>query len=578
MLGRRTSQAPSAFSGRILVLGAFFFVFSGVIIFRLFGMQVLQHSFYVALASQSQEVYRDLLPERGSIYVREQGELYPLVTNRDYYNVYAEPNKISSPQKVIDAIVPILKLTEEEWKPMVPKLAKSDDPYEPIKRKVSQEQIEQLGKLAVDGIGWVSESYRYYPERNLGGHLFGFVGQSDGRRIGQYGLEGYFNDELTGKSGLEHSVKDALGALITIGPRSIQKAQNGDDLVLTIDRQIQFMACSKLKEFYDWYEAEQGSVIVLNPKTGAVLAMCNFPDFDPEQYGEVQNIDYFNNPSTFYGYEPGSVMKSITMAAALDQGKVTPATTYQDTGEVKVGPYTIRNFDRQTYGEQTMTQVLAQSLNLGAMFAAEQIGGGVLRDYIEAFGFGKATGIELDSESAGDIASLSKRGDVYYLTASFGQGITVTPLQLAAAYAAVANNGILMQPHVVAERISHDGGTTVIQPKEVRRVLQPKTATILTGMLTEVVESSYDRKARVPGYYLAAKTGTAQVSSPTGGYSNQTIHTIVGYGPVTDPRFVILVKIDKLKQGPTYASDSVGPLFSQLARSILDYYQIPPDY
>ena len=555
----------------------FIFLLALVIIVRLFTLQVLQHSFYTVMATETHEVYKNLFPERGSIYTKEKGELYPLVTNHEYYLVYAEPSKIESPKKIVDSLTSILGLEEEEWKDLLNRLSKTDDPYEPIKHKVPKNQVEQIEALELDGIGFLPESYRFYPEKGIGGHIFGFVSIKDEEKIGQYGLEGYFNKELSGKSGLLKSFKDALGSLITIGPRSIQKAEDGTDLVLTIDRNVQFTACQKLKEFYDYYQAESGTVIIMEP-TGAILAMCSLPDFDPEKYNEVADINYFNNPAIFYSYEPGSVFKTITMSAALDAGKITPETTYEDTGELKVGPYTIRNFDNKAYGEQTMTQALAQSLNLGAAYAAEQLGKSALEEYIKKFGFGKNTGIELDSEMPGDIKNLDRPGDVYYLTASYGHGITVTPIQLISAYGAIANSGLLMTPYIVKEKILSDETTVTTQPQPVKQVISKKTSSVITGMLTQVVESSYDKKARVPNYYLAAKTGTALIPAAGGGYSNQTIHTIVGFGPISKPSFVILIKMDKIKRGPTYASDSIGPLFSQLAKFLLNYYQIPPDY
>lgn len=578
ILAKRFKGKDVIKESRIAILTVVIFLFGVAIIIRLFSLQVLQNSFYLLMASEIQEVYKKLLPQRGSIYIKENQKLYPLVTNKDYYLVYAEPVKIKEPKVIIDKITPILGLKEEEWKKLLTALAKGQDPYEPIKHKVTAEQIEKIKELELEGIGFLPESYRYYPEKNIGGHIFGFVGFKEDKRQGQYGLEGYFDQELVGKSGLLKSVKDALGSLITVGPRLIKPAQNGIDLVLTIDRRVQNFSCSKLKEFYDRYQAEKGSIIIMEPRTGAIVAMCSYPDFNPEKYNEVGDINNFNNPAIFYDYEPGSVFKTFTMAAALDTDKITPETTYEDTGELKVGPYTIRNFDQRAYGIQTMTQALAQSLNLGAAYAAQKAGKEVFRDYVRNFGFGKNTGIELATEVPGNISNLDRRGDVYYLTASYGHGISATPLQLITGYSAIANGGLLMKPYIVAEKIMSDGESLVTQPKSLRQVIKPKTATIITGMLTQVAESSYDRKAKVPGYYLAAKTGTALIPASGGGYSNETIHTIIGFGPVSNPRFTVLIRMDKIKRGPAFASDSVGPLFRQIAEFLLNYYQLPPDY
>lgn len=572
----RSNLVDPIFEKRLIILLLFIFLFGVVIIVRLFILQVMQNNFYKLMASEKHEVYKNIFPDRGSIYTRENNELYPLVTNRDYYLIYADPRKIESPNKIIDSITPILELQENEWKALLPKLSDKSDPYEPIRHKITKKQMEQIDDLKLAGINFIPENYRYYPEIGIGGHIFGFVRTKDNEKIGQYGLEGYFNKELSGKSGLIKSIKDALGSLITIGPRSIEEAEDGVDLVLTIDRHVQFTACQKLKEFYEYFKAESGTVIIMEP-TGAIIAMCSFPDFDPEKYNEVKDINYLNNPAIFTSYEPGSVFKTITMAAALDAEKITPQTTYEDTGEIKVGPYSIRNFDKKAHGIKTMTEVLEESLNTGAMFAAEKVGKNIFNRYVRDFGFGKNTGITLDTEMPGDISQLDKKGDIYYLTASFGQGITATPLQLVTSYAAIANNGILNKPYIVSEIIKSDDVTEVIKPQEVRRVISSKAAALLTGMLVSVTEKGYDKKAKVSGYYLAAKTGTAQVAGAAGIYSGKTIHTFIGYGPVSKPKFVMLLKLDN-PQGIGFASDSLGPLFRQISEFLLNYYQIPPDY
>lgn len=561
---------------RIMVFALVVFVMASVIVVKLFSIQVLQNSFYLALASERQEVYKNLVPDRGEFFTREGDELVPLVANREYYLVYAEPVKVEDPGKVVDGITPILGLEEEEWKELLGRLNKTNDPYEPIKKKVTKQQKQQIEALELEGIGFVPETYRFYPEKGIGGHLFGFLGIIDDKKVGQYGLEGYFEEELAGKSGLLRSVKDALGSLITVGPREVNKAEDGVDLVLTIDRNVQFTACQKLKEFYDYFKADSGSVIIMEP-TGAIIAMCSFPDFDPEFYNEVEDINYFSNPAIFAPYEPGSVFKMVTMASGLDTGKVEPDTKYVDEGEVKVGPYTIKNSDLKAHGEQTMTNVLELSLNTGVIFVEQEVGKNKFIDYVKDFGFGKLTGIELDSEAKGDISSLDKKGDIYGITASYGQGITVTPLQMVNAFAAIANKGKLPRPYIVAEKIYPDGKVEVTKPQETRQVVSSKTAALLTGMLTSVIENGFGIKAKVDGYYFAGKTGTAQVADENGRYGSKTNHTFVGFGPVTNPKFVMLVKMDNPK-GIAFSSDSITPLFGQLGEYLVNYYKIPPDY
>ncbi len=576
-LAERSAANGGERNKRITILTVVVFLFVLAIVARLFILQVLQYPLYSLLASEKHEIYKSLFPQRGSIYTRENTKLYPLVTNKDYYLVYAEPSKVDSPNKIVDKLTPILGLKTDEWKALLTKLSDKTDPYEPIKHKVSSEQVQEIKNLDLDGIGFSVETYRYYPEKSLGGHIFGFVGFQDDKKAGQYGLEGYFDKELSGKVGIIKSVKDALGSLIAVGTRSVQPAENGDDLVLTIDRQVQFFACQKLKGIYEQLKAESGTIIIMEPKTGAIIAMCSFPDFNPETYGQVTDINYFNNPATFYDYEPGSVFKPITMAAALDLGKISPSTQYEDTGSLKIGPFTVKNFDGLAHGVKTMTEVLELSLNTGAMFAADLTGKDNFKKYVEDFGFGKSTNITLNSEVPGDISSLNKRGEVYYLTASFGQGITATPIQLAAAYSAIANSGKLVAPYIVSEIIYPDGQVQKTQPKEIKQVISPKTAALLSGMLVSVLEKGYDRKAAVSGYYLAGKTGTAQVAAANGGYSNKTIHTFIGFGPSKNPKFTILLKLNN-PQGISFASDSLGPVFRQISEYLLNYYQIPPEY
>jgi cell division protein FtsI/penicillin-binding protein 2 len=541
-------------------------------------MQIYQHGYYSDMAAKRHETLRSIEQKRGSIYVKEKDNLFPLITNKEYYDFYAEPVNFKNDYKeILDKIAPILQLTEEEYINLESKLSRSDDPYEPIKNKIDKQQADQIKELGFKGLGFISKWHRYYPEKDIGGHVFGFVSvNDDGEKIGQYGLEGYFNADLSGQAGMIRSLKDGSGSLMTIGPREIQEPEDGVDIVLTIDRQIQYTACQKLKEYVGKFSAKGGTVIIMEP-TGAILAMCNMPDFDPENFSKVEDIFHFNNPAIFTPFEPGSVFKMITMAAGVDTNAVNPTTTYNDEGEVKFGKYPIRNSDRQAHGIQTMTQVLEKSLNTGVMFVVDKIGKDTFKNYVEAFGFGKVTGIELNSEVAGNISALNKEGEIYAATASFGQGITATPLQLVTAFAAVANKGALPKPYIVSEVIHPTGEKQITQPQNVRQVISAKSASVVTGMLTSVVENSYSQRAKVEGYYIAGKSGTAQIAGPGGNYTNQTNHSFIGYGPITNPRFVMLVTLYS-PQGPRFSESTSVPMFGELANYLINYYNIQPDY
>jgi len=458
----------------------------------------------------------------------------------------------------------------------VTRLSKEDDPYEPVARNVSESQLNKILDLELSGIHYVLEDTRSYPEANLGGHIFGFVAQTDDGMNGQYGLEGFFEEYLSGENGFLDIVTDIGGQWIGVGKREFEEAEDGSDLLLTIDRTIQYTACKALYEGVERYEADGGSVVIIEPKTGRVIAMCNAPDFDPNIYNEVESISIYNNASIFDPYEPGSVFKPLIMAAALDVDAVTPSQTYEDTGEVEIEQYTIRNSDLKAYGIQTMTEVLEKSLNTGMIYVMREMTGLVMTDYIENFGFGVLTGIDLDTEARGTIESLYNDHEVYYATASYGQGITSTALQIAMAYGAIANGGWLMEPYIVEEKRYDDGTVEDDQPYAIRQVIDESTATTVSAMLVSVIENGHAGYAGVDGYYIAGKTGTAQVASTEGGYQkDNTIATFAGFGPVEDPQFVMVVRIDHPRT-TEWAADTAAPIFGEIAEFILDYLEVPP--
>ena len=565
---------------RIYLLTIAIFIFAVVSVVRLFDLQVLRHGYYEALASGQHAISESLIAERGEIFVKDKfsDELYPIAQNQELNLVFAIPRKIEEPQEVLDKITPILEITEEEVPMMMERLSKEGDLYEPIRHLVADEKIEELKKLEITGIDWVPENNRYYPEANTFSHLTGFWGYQSDIRVGQYGLEGYLDEQLSGSDGYLLAEKDAGGRFITIGQKFLEEAEDGDDFVLTIDRTVQYYTCSKLKESVMKHGADQGSVIIQNPKTGAILAMCNYPDFDPNLYNEVENIEQYKNSAIYEAYEPGSVFKSITMASALDLGMVSPDTTYIDEGEVKIGPYTIKNSDGKAYGEQTMTQVLEESLNTGAIHVVLMVGNERYYDYVNNFGFGEPIGLPLESEGNGNLSELAKLRDIYSATASYGQGLTVTPIQLISAYSTFANGGKLMQPYIVEEIRKNNGTIIQTEPREIRQVISPQAANTLSAMLVSVIKNGHAQRAAVPGYFIAGKTGTAQVPKKNGVGYEASAHkdTFVGFGPISDPQFVMLTKLDNPRDVP-WAASSAAPLFGDIAQFLVNYYQIPPE-
>ncbi|MFA6132314.1 MAG: penicillin-binding protein 2 [Patescibacteria group bacterium] len=567
---------------RLQILSVLLVLLAGAIIGKLFILQIFDHSFYEAVASGQHELFQELFAERGDILVHDgkDNNLVAVVTNQKLAYVYADPRQIDNPGETVEKLATLFDWDDTTKADFTVKLSNKTDPYEPIQRHVPDDVLVELEAADITGISYVRESSRFYPEAGLGGHLFGFLGSnSDGSLSGKYGIEGYFDDLLAGTPGFLRSEGDIAGRLIAAADRAFQPAIDGADVVLTIDRNIQFFACDRLKTAVQKHGADGGSVVIVEPSTGKILAMCGSPDFDPANYGSVSSINDFNNPVTFDAYEPGSVFKPFTLVAALDSGVLEPSSTYNDTGSIMVGGWDkpLSNAENKVYGTVTLTQILENSVNTGTVFAMQQTGQEKFKEYVKNFGFGESTGIDLDTEVFGDVSSLNKSAEVYSATASFGQGISVTPLQLVMAYAALANNGVLLEPQIIDQIKYSDGTVETKGKKEVRRVISEKSASLIGAMLVSVVENGHGKKAGVPGYYVAGKTGTAQVASADGGYqTDNNIGSFAGFAPVSNPRFAMLVRLDHPRD-VEWAESSAAPLFGEIADFLLKYYEIPPE-
>jgi cell division protein FtsI (penicillin-binding protein 3)/stage V sporulation protein D (sporulation-specific penicillin-binding protein) len=622
-------------NGRLNLVVAIIFLLAFLLIGRLFSLQVFKHDLYIALASDQHLVYSQLEPDRGEIFfqdnpIGDSSKLYPVATNKEFALIYAVPSMIEKPQEVAEKIFEIFDkekvekevdelLEEDEYfqesdeemsseefkikeefkkvkreaeiktrqekiiKSYLKKLEKKADPYEPLKKKVDEDKLKELMDLNIIGIRYVMQQHRYYPEGRIGSHMLGFVGYSGDEEVGCYGLEGFFDEELSGQKGSIRTERSADGNPIIVNDREYNQAKDGSDLVLTINRSIQYVVCNKLYEEAEKYDVEKGSIIVMEPKSGAILAMCSWPDYDPNYYNQVEDIKVYNNSAIFDEYEPGSIFKTITIAAGLDQGVIEPHTLYRDKGEIMIEgwPKPIGNSDFETHGPWgivDMTTVLEQSLNTGSIYVMQEMGPKIFANYVKKFGFGEKMGIELETEGQGTIRNLLKDNirPIEAATASFGQGITTTPLQMVSAYAAIANGGILMKPYLVDDIISPDGLHYKTQPKQIGRIISERSALLALGMMVKVVDGGHASLAGVPGYFVGGKTGTAQVADlEKGGYSeDKTIHTFVGFAPADDAKFVMLVRLDDPK-GVDYSASSAAPLFGDIADFILDYYQVP---
>jgi len=536
---------------RISVLIVFFGLFYAVLIGKLYNVQIEKGAEYQARAESINKLIEDLVSKRGSIFLTDKDDaLIPAAIKKDYPTIYAIPSKVEDVAEAANLLSGITDIAVETLEKL---LNKPSDPYESIVKKAPIEMVDKVKEAAIPGIEIEMKSNRFYPQGTLAAHVVGFWGiGNDNAPHGQYGIEHFYEEKLQGK-------------LDEVEGDKIKEAESGEDVMLTIDRTIQLEAERILDDLVTTYNAESGTVIVEEPKTGKIIALANAPTFDPNKYGESE-IKNFLNPAVESIYESGSIFKVITMASGIDAGKITPDTTYNDIGEVRINDRVIKNWDLQAHGRVTMTNVLEESINTGAVFAERQIGHETFLEYLLKFGFENATGVDLPGEVTGNLTPLKKNvADINYATASFGQGISVTPIGLINALAAIANDGYLMRPYITKDK----------EPETIRRVISKQTADTVTEMMVSAVDKA--KVARIKSYAVAGKTGTAQVPDfKNGGYTEDVINTYVGFTPATNPRFIILVKLDK-PYGAPLAGLTVVPAFRNLAEFMLHYYNIPPD-
>ncbi|MBU4142957.1 penicillin-binding protein 2 [Patescibacteria group bacterium] len=546
---------------------------AGGIAARLFSLQIVRHSFYTALAKNQHEVLKELVPRRGEIFIQEKGGFWhPLAVNRVFQTVFLVPKEVKDKNAVAESLAPLVDIPVEK---ILAKLKDPQDPYEPLKSKLEDATAAKIKNLNLPGVRLTPEEWRWYPQGNLAANVLGFVGLKDNAKAGQYGLEQYYQDDLAGQSGLLNSGKDAVGNWLLVGDYNLEPAEDGSSLYLTLDQNIQYVVEQKMKMLVERWQATGACAIVMEPKTGAIRAMVSLPDFDPNEYQKTKNADFFMNSCVQKLYEPGSVFKPVVMAAGLDTGKISPETTYIDAGILQIGGYTIQNAQNKTYGLSTMTNVLEKSINTGAVFVQRLIGGEVFKNYIEAFGFDEPTGIDLVGETRGDLKNIRENREINFATAAFGQGISVTPLEMASAIAAIANDGLLRRPYIVEKIVQSDGQEQIIQPQARRQVVAPANAGKLTAMLVSAVRNGYD-KVKLPGYFVAGKTGTAQIAVGRGYSVDDTNHSFAGYAPAYNPKFLIFLRLEK-PRGIQFASESLAPVFTDMARYLFNYYEILPE-
>lgn len=548
-------------ASRTLLLAFLLTAFLSVVAFRLYTLQIAQHHEIITRATQQYERRIPVASKRGTLYDRQGRELAVTVETS---SVFAHPALVHDPRGVTSQLSQALHIPAGET---MEKL-QSGRSFVWIQRKVERGQAEKVAALKLPGVGLVPEGKRYYPKGELAAHLLGFVGVDE---KGLEGIELQYEHLLSGGSRLLTSQVDALGRIVS---RKEERTAPPSDLFLTIDEVIQHVAERELEGAVRRAEAKGGTVVVMDPKTGEVLALANLPTFNPNDY-TAYHPSLRRNRAVTDPYEPGSAFKVILAAAALEEGIAKPSDLFHgEGGVIEVAGVKIR--DHEKYGWMTFRDVLVHSSNVGTIKVGLKVGKELFYTYMTNFGFGLPTGIDLPGESPGLIRRPRHWSQISIGALSIGQEISVTPLQLITAFAILANGGSLVRPYVVKAVRGPDGSLRQVAPFPVRRVISQETARTLTSMLQEAVERGTGQEAAVPGYAVAGKTGTAQkMDKETGRYShNKLVASFVGYVPADGPRLAILVLIDEPRRF-TWGGTAAAPAFREIAREALAYLRIP---
>lgn len=569
---------------RSRILGGLLLLAMAIYIVRLFYLQIIMHDDYVAQAMAEQVKPLTIPAKRGLVYAMDGDKPIQLVMNQTVYTLFVDPATVTEPEKVLETV---RNVAGGNLRPDIDKLiAKKESRYQILGTKLSRQQAEMIKKSELRGVGFQEVSQRVYPEGGLAAQTLGFV-NAEGK--GQYGIEEALNDRLVGKDGLLKSVTDISGVPLTIGTGNINRpAEDGENIVLTVDRNVQAKAEKALADGLQSTGAKEGSVIVMDPRNGHVMAMANLPTYRPAEFTKVTDAAAFNNATVGVPYEAGSVIKTLTVATGLDRGAIRPDSTYVNTDKIKVGDREIGNATKGQTGTITIQKALDYSLNTGMVTIAQRLGDGTINqqardtmyDYFyNRFGLGRPTGIELLGEASGDVTKPDAPGaGVQYATMSFGQGMNVTMTQVISAFCSTINGGTYYRPTVVAGTLARDKTTfTATQPDVLRKnVVSPETSTTVRSMVHEARNKFHGAKDK-PGYEIGGKTGTSQTIVNGRYVDEQTIGSYLGYGAGGDgqPRYVIMVQVsgkDMNLEGGKHAM----PIFTDISNWLIDYLKLQP--
>mgnify|MGYP000187342996 CR=1 FL=1 len=540
---------------------AFLVVFTAII-FKLFVIQVIGSQYSVDYTT-----VRKILPDRGKILDRNYE---PLAVNQTKYLLFVEPKKVKDRNDLIDKLDEILQIGEATLEARI----NPSKVWVSVKGNLDKSVKQKIEALKIEGVGFDEEKHRFYPEASLAAHLVGFLGKDkEGESIGYFGVEGYYEQDLAGLPGVLKSERDIQNRPIFSGSQQRLEAEDGRDFILTIDKAVQHMVKEKLKAGVERFKAKSGCVISVNPKTLEIIALVCLPDFDPESYYGFDSGS-FKNWTISSVYEPGSTFKPLVMAAAIEEGAIKPDGFFDEDGPVTRGGYTIRNWNDKYEGKISMTHILEKSSNIGMVYVGDKLGKEKLSGYVDKYGFGDYTNIDLQGEIPGQVKPLDTWYPIDAATTSFGQGISVTGLQLVRAFASLINGGYLMRPYIV-RGVIENGETRIREPQVQRRVISERTSQIIKKMLVSTVGHA-EAKWDIPeGFTFGGKTGTAQIALEGSYDASKTIASFIGFAPAEDPKFLTLVVIQE-PESSSWGSETAAPLFFDIAKEMLVYYNVQP--
>jgi cell division protein FtsI/penicillin-binding protein 2 len=570
------------FKFRLRFVGAVFFVLGGLLAGRLFFIQIVEHDAYSAKAKRQYTFYKSkpAISIRGDIYFKEKNNnLISAATIKEGFLAAVNPNIVEDPKDVCSAAQKSIS-GEFDEEDCFERASKRGDPFEIIAHRLDLKEAEKIQSLNIGGLDAFPEQWRFYPGGSLASQILGFVGYKGDELVGRYGLERYYEDVLKGeKESLKKGNSFAM-LFFELGKEILSTdVSGGHDIVLTIEPRVQSLLEDKLTELIKKWGAKSAGGIVINPQTGAITAMASKPDFNPNFYNKVDNLSYFRNPIVASIFEFGSVIKPLTLAGAIDAGKINSKTTYVDKGYVVLNNSRIENYDGKARGKVDMQAVLNKSLNTGAIFVMQQLGKADFLKYMKNYGLDEKTGVDLPDEINGRLTNLLSGRDIEYATASFGQGIAMTPIEFSVAMSSLANGGVIVKPYVVEKILIAGGKDNTAETVINRSVLKEETSRQITRMLVNVVDKALlNGSVKLNHYSVAAKTGTAQIpkEDEAGYYEDQYLHSFFGYAPAFDAEFLIFLYLEK-PQGVRYASHTLTYPFMELIKFLLNYYEVPPD-